>query len=372
MLARHGAHYRGWLANVRAPEVFARHLATVHVPRRYYAEQLPGIPTIRVFEALACGIPLVSRPLGRQRGPVPTRRGLPRRPHRRGNDQRTCKPLRDDPDLRAAARRQRPRAGSAPATPAATAPTSFSPSPPASAQPSRWSRAMKIAFYGSSLLSAYWNGAATYYRGLLSRARAPRPRHHLLRARRLRPAEHRDIDPPAWARVVVWPATEAAARAVTAEAAAGRRGGQGERRRRLRRPAARGAVLQAARPEAIRIFWDVDAPATLAEMRADPGHPLAPRPARLDLVLTYGGGPPVIAAYEGFGARACMPVYNALDPDDPPPGAARPAPSPPTSPSSPTASPTARPASSASSSTPPPACPDRASSSAATAGTTSR
>jgi spore maturation protein CgeB len=62
MLARYGAHYRGWLPNPRAPAAFARHLATVHVPRRYYATILPGIPTIRVFEALACGIPLVSAP----------------------------------------------------------------------------------------------------------------------------------------------------------------------------------------------------------------------------------------------------------------------------------------------------------------------
>ncbi len=62
MLSRHGARYRGWLANARAPAVFARHLATVHVPRRFYVRALPGIPTIRVFEALACGIPLVSAP----------------------------------------------------------------------------------------------------------------------------------------------------------------------------------------------------------------------------------------------------------------------------------------------------------------------
>jgi spore maturation protein CgeB len=61
-LARYGVTYRGWLANARAPEVFARHLATVHVPRRFYVDMLPGIPTIRVFEALACGIPLISAP----------------------------------------------------------------------------------------------------------------------------------------------------------------------------------------------------------------------------------------------------------------------------------------------------------------------
>ena len=59
-LARHGAAYHGWAPNARAPEIFARHLATVHVPRRFYAGTMPGIPTIRVFEALACGIPLLS------------------------------------------------------------------------------------------------------------------------------------------------------------------------------------------------------------------------------------------------------------------------------------------------------------------------
>jgi spore maturation protein CgeB len=61
-LATYGARYHGWLANASAPDVFAQHIATVHVPRRFYSEVLPGIPTIRVFEALACGIPLVSAP----------------------------------------------------------------------------------------------------------------------------------------------------------------------------------------------------------------------------------------------------------------------------------------------------------------------
>ncbi|WNO52859.1 CgeB family protein [Stakelama saccharophila] len=62
MLERYGARYHGWAANADTPAIFARHMATVHVPRRYYASVLPGIPTIRVFEALACGIPLVSAP----------------------------------------------------------------------------------------------------------------------------------------------------------------------------------------------------------------------------------------------------------------------------------------------------------------------
>lgn len=61
-LKRCGIDYAGSVGNARVPEVFARHRATVHVPRRPYVEALPGIPTIRVFEALACGIPLICAP----------------------------------------------------------------------------------------------------------------------------------------------------------------------------------------------------------------------------------------------------------------------------------------------------------------------
>ena len=61
-LVQRGIRYHGWAANARAPEIFAQHLFTVHVPRRFYVSHLPGIPTIRVFEALACGIPLISAP----------------------------------------------------------------------------------------------------------------------------------------------------------------------------------------------------------------------------------------------------------------------------------------------------------------------
>jgi spore maturation protein CgeB len=61
-LADAGIAYAGWLPNYQAPAVFARHRVTVHVPRRPYVQALPGIPTIRVFEALACGIALVCAP----------------------------------------------------------------------------------------------------------------------------------------------------------------------------------------------------------------------------------------------------------------------------------------------------------------------
>ncbi len=67
-LAATDLDYQGWLPNAEAPASFAQHRMTIHVPRRPYVEALPGIPTIRVFEALACGIPLVSAPWSDQEG----------------------------------------------------------------------------------------------------------------------------------------------------------------------------------------------------------------------------------------------------------------------------------------------------------------
>jgi len=61
-LADAGIEYAGWLPNFKAPEVFARYRFTAHVPRGPYVKSLPGIPTIRPFEAMACGIPLISAP----------------------------------------------------------------------------------------------------------------------------------------------------------------------------------------------------------------------------------------------------------------------------------------------------------------------
>jgi spore maturation protein CgeB len=57
-----GIEHAGWVPNYKVPQVFARFRVTVHIPRRPYVQALPGIPTIRPFEALACGIPLVCSP----------------------------------------------------------------------------------------------------------------------------------------------------------------------------------------------------------------------------------------------------------------------------------------------------------------------
>src|SRR4051812_3138598 len=173
---------------------------------------------------------------------------------------------------------------------------------------------MKIAFYGSSLLSSYWNGAATYYRGVLSDLARRGYAITFYEPDAFDRQKHRDIDPPPYADVRVYPATEEAVRGVVAEAAQAdvvvKASGVG-----VFDDVLLAGVVAASRPDAIRIFWDVDAPATLAELRQAPDHPLHRAMPAPDLVLTYGGGPPVVAAYEGFGARRCVPIYNALDPE---------------------------------------------------------
>ncbi len=172
---------------------------------------------------------------------------------------------------------------------------------------------MKIAFYGSSLLSSYWNGAATYYRGMLSELARRGYRTTFYEPDAFDRQKHRDIDPPEWADVKVYPATAEAVRNVIAEAARAdvviKASGVGVFDDELLE-----GVIAASHDDAIRIFWDVDAPATLADLSANPDHALHRAMKSLDVVLTYGGGPPVVSAYEAFGARQCVPIYNALDP----------------------------------------------------------
>jgi spore maturation protein CgeB len=173
---------------------------------------------------------------------------------------------------------------------------------------------MQIAFFGSSLLSAYWNGAATYYRGLL-KALAQHG-HHIVfyEPDAFERQAHRDIDPPAWADVVVYPATLAGVNDVLVRAAASdivvKASGVGVFDDELL-----AGILAHARPDALRIFWDVDAPATLTSLQAGASDVLRRNLVELDLVLTYGGGAPVVEAYRRLGAAHCVPIYNGVDPD---------------------------------------------------------
>ncbi len=169
---------------------------------------------------------------------------------------------------------------------------------------------MRIAVYGSSLVSSYWNGAATYYRGLFA---ALAPLGHAItfyEPDAFDRQAHRDIGPPAYARSVVYPATvEAMDDALAAGADADvviKCSGVG-----VFDDALLAGILT---HRGLRIFLDVDAAATLEAARANPADPLHAALPHLDLVLTYGGGPPVIDAYTALGARQCVPIYNALDP----------------------------------------------------------
>lgn len=173
---------------------------------------------------------------------------------------------------------------------------------------------MKIAFFASSLVSAYWNGAATYYRGIV---RALAERGHQVtfyEPDAYDRQKHRDMADPPWAKVVVYSAQSDAEVLRVVERARGadlvvKASGVGVHDGLLER-----AVLDLQKAGTLVAFWDVDAPATLDRVHADAADPFRPLIPRYDIVLTYGGGEPVRQAYLGLGARECVPIYNALDP----------------------------------------------------------
>lgn len=175
------------------------------------------------------------------------------------------------------------------------------------------SHGLDIAFFGSSLVSAYWNGAATYYRGIIRNLAERGHRITFYEPDAFERQQHRDIPDPEWAKVVVYPATESEVHRML-ETARGadivvKASGVG-----IFDELLEAAVLDIRRPDGLAIFWDVDAPATLDRMETNSADPFRPLVPRYDFVLTYGGGDPVVAAYKRFGARECVPIYNALDP----------------------------------------------------------
>jgi spore maturation protein CgeB len=172
---------------------------------------------------------------------------------------------------------------------------------------------LDIAFFGSSLVSAYWNGAATYYRGIVRALSRRGHRVTFYEPDAFGRQQHRDIPDPEWARVVVYPGDSESGALRALEDAKGadlviKASGVGVFDRLLEE-----AVLELQTSDTLVVFWDVDAPATLDRMEHDASDPFRSLVPRYDLVLTYGGGEPVVQAYEGFGARRCVPVYNALD-----------------------------------------------------------
>ena len=173
---------------------------------------------------------------------------------------------------------------------------------------------LHIAFFGSSLVSSYWNGAATYYRGLLQALHRRGHRITFFEPDAFGRQRHRDIDDPPWAQVVVYPGVGEAGVTAALQQARGadvvvKASGVGVFDLLLERE-----VLALRSERTTVLFWDVDAPATLERVAADHADPFRSLVPHYDLVLTYGGGPRVVAAYRGLGAHDCIPVYNALDP----------------------------------------------------------
>ncbi|HVX91698.1 MAG TPA: glycosyltransferase [Xanthobacteraceae bacterium] len=173
---------------------------------------------------------------------------------------------------------------------------------------------MNVAFFGSSLVSSYWNGAATYYRGLLKALAGLGQHITFYEPDAFDRQQHRDIADPDWARVVVYPATTDGWRSALEQATRHadlivKASGVGVFDQELER-----AVADVAGSRPVTAYWDVDAPATLEAMTSDAAHHLRRAVPNYDLVFTYGGGDAVVRRYLAFGARQCVPIYNALDP----------------------------------------------------------
>lgn len=174
---------------------------------------------------------------------------------------------------------------------------------------------MNIAFFGSSILSAYWNGAATYYRGIIRTLHRRGHQVTFYEPDILERQQHRDLEQVPYARSVIYQArNEAEVLATLRQASAAdviiKASGVG-----AFDPLLEKAVLELQAPDRAVIFWDVDAPATLERLRDNDDEPFRKLVPEYDLVLTYGGGEPVVKAYHDFGAQKCVPIYNAFDPD---------------------------------------------------------
>ncbi|MFW5886543.1 MAG: CgeB family protein [Bacteroidota bacterium] len=171
---------------------------------------------------------------------------------------------------------------------------------------------LKIAFFGSSLVSAYWNGAATYYRGIIKALYKRGHQVTFFEPDAYERQKHRDLPDPYWAKVVVYqPDQEGFEKALNMAKEADvivKASGVGVLDEELEK-----AVLDLKNGTNQVVFWDVDAPATLDRVINDPKDHFGSLIPKYDYIFTYGGGNPVKNAYLKLDARECVPIYNALD-----------------------------------------------------------
>jgi spore maturation protein CgeB len=172
---------------------------------------------------------------------------------------------------------------------------------------------MKIYVFGSSLTSCYWNGAATYYRGIYKSLH--RLGHEITFAEPdiYNRQQNRDCSVIEYANVRVYE-TPRDLKTVLSEASRAdliiKHSGVGADDELLE-----SEVLNCGSARSRSAFWDVDAPATLARLEENPHDAFRPLIPHYDFIFTYGGGDPVVQHYQRLGAKNCLPIYNALDPD---------------------------------------------------------
>lgn len=182
---------------------------------------------------------------------------------------------------------------------------------------------MKIFVFGSSLTSSYWNGAATYYRGIYKNLHALGYQVTFAEPDIYKRQQNRDAGKIDYAEVLVYQTSadipQLMRKACDADLVI-KHSGVGADDELIE------AEVLKCRSEGTRVaFWDVDAPVTLARVEASGNDPFRALIPEYDFIFTYGGGPPVIQHYVRLGARNCHPIYNGLDPATHHPGASDPA-----------------------------------------------
>ncbi len=173
---------------------------------------------------------------------------------------------------------------------------------------------MKLFVFGSSLTSSYWNGAATYYRGIYKNLHALEYQITFAEPDIYGRQQKRDAGEIDYATVRVYRTPKDLDRMLTEACEAGliiKHSGVGADDERLEAD-----VLQCRAAHTRIAFWDVDAPATLARVEENPCDPFRQLIPQYDFIFTYGGGLPVAEHYLQLGAKNCIPIYNALDPVD--------------------------------------------------------
>jgi spore maturation protein CgeB len=172
---------------------------------------------------------------------------------------------------------------------------------------------MKIFVFGSSITSSYWNGAATYYRGIYKQLHARGHQVTFAEPDAYGRQKKQDAGDFSYVSSIVY---RSAAEIPSLLAQAGeadlviKHSGVGVFDALLE-----SNVLKVQSRNTKVAFWDVDAPATLARLDQAPGDPFRSLIPEYDFIFTYGGGQPVVERYLGLGAANCHPIYNALDPE---------------------------------------------------------